>query len=226
MEAAKTNRGIEAVTRGIHEIMRSRRITRIQLVALLAVLAAAGCSGAATSSPTAATTPTIVPSNNAQPTPAGQPTAGVSFEQPWAVATLTDVTTGAQFRIADLAAEGKVVFIETMAIWCTNCRVQQEAATAAMAELDPSRVAWVALDVETSESADALARYRDQHGFPFRYAISDTNLSRALANEFGDVVLSPPSVNVIVLGTDGRVTHLVGHHSAADLVVIAGEHGA
>ena len=170
-------------------------------------------------SPAATSAPSAAPSAAATP-------VGVSFDQPWAVATLTDVSTGSQFRIADLAAPGKVVFVETMAIWCANCRVQQTEAAAALGQLDPERVEWVVLDVESSESADALARYRDQHGFPFRYAISDAALSRSLAMHFGDVVLSPPSVNIIVLGTDGRVTHLLGHHSAADLVTIAQEHGA
>lgn len=142
------------------------------------------------------------------------------------MATLTDVSTGEQFRIADLAATGKVVFVETMAIWCSNCRAQQAAATEALTQLAPDTVEWVAVDVETSETADALARYRDQHGFPFRYAIADTALSRALADQFGDVVLSPPTVNTIILGTDGQIIHLRGHHSAADLVALAVEHGS
>jgi len=139
---------------------------------------------------------------------------------------LTDVSSGEQFRIADLAASGQVVFVETMAIWCSNCRAQQIAAVAALQELDPATVEWVAIDVETTETADALARYRDQNGFPFRYAIADAPLSRSLVEHFGDVVLSPPSVNVIILGTDGRITHLRGHHSAADLVALAIDHGS
>jgi hypothetical protein len=67
---------------------------------------------------------------------------------------------------------------------------------------------------------------RAANGFPFRYAISNVDLSRALAADFGDVVLSPPSVNVIVLGTDGRVTHLTGQHSAAEIIALSAEYGA
>jgi len=148
------------------------------------------------------------------------------FDQPWALATLTDVSTGAQFRIADLAASGKVVFLEPMAIWCANCRAQQQEAVAALQQLDADAVEWIGIDVESSETSDALARYRDQNGFPFRYVVADTTLARSLAAEFGDVVLSPPSVNIIVLGTDGRVTHLLGHHSPDELVAIAVEHGS
>ena len=149
------------------------------------------------------------------------------MQQPWATALLTNVRTGDTFRIADLVAAGKVVFIETMAIWCTNCRAQQYEAVAAFERLDPTRVAWVGIDVETSESAAALAAYSESNGFPFTYAIADANLGRALADDFGDIVLSPPSVNVIVVGTDGRVTQTRrGHKSADQLIRLAQEHGA
>ena len=54
----------------------------------------------------------------------------VVLAQPWATAPLTDVATGETFRIADLA--GKVVIVETMAIWCSNCRAQQGDVQAAL----------------------------------------------------------------------------------------------
>ena len=146
--------------------------------------------------------------------------------QPWATATLTDVRSGQAFRIADLVAEGRVVFVETMAIWCSNCHAEQKEAKAALERLDPAKVAWVAIDVESSESADTLARYADQNEFPFAYAIADSDLARALAAEFGDQVLNPPSVNVVVIATDGRVTPSQGHLTADELVTLATEHGA
>lgn len=222
---------------------------RLAPALLLAVVAA--CSGSTSpalspetpgatspSTPTAvgpSTTPggavsTTMPTESAaaptDPSAAPSTTSGAVFEQPWATALLTDVTTGEQFSFAGLAASGKVVFIEPMATWCSSCRQQQREAVTAVAQIGAENVEWVGLDVETSESAEALAAYREQNGFPFRYVISDTSLSRAFASEFGDVVLSPPSVNIIVLGTDGRVTHLLGHHSPEQLVAIAVEHGA
>lgn len=140
------------------------------------------------------------------------------------MAPLTDVSTGETFRIADIVASGKVVFVEPMAIWCANCRVQQRAAVEAFETLGPDVAEWVGVDVETTETADALSRYREQNGFPFRYVIADNALSRSLVDQFGEVVLSPPSVNVIIVGTDGQVTHMLGHHSAAELVALATEH--
>ena len=140
--------------------------------------------------------------------------------------TLTDVTTGQPFRIADLVASGKIVFLETMAIWCSNCRAQQIEATAAFEGLDPARVEWVAVDVESSETAEALARYREENGFPFTYVIADAEMARALVAEFGDTVLSPPSVNIVVVGTDGEVVHLRGHKNAGEIHRLATERGA
>ena len=168
------------------------------------------------------------------PTPSGLPTEGPSasaargpeLAQAWATATLLDVTTGQPFRVADLVASGKVVFLETMAIWCSNCRTQQVTATAAFDGLDPERVAWVAIDVESSETAEALAAYREQHGFPFTYAIADADYARALVADFGDVVLSPPSVNIIVVGTAGQVSHHRGQKSVEEIHRLAAEHGA
>jgi hypothetical protein len=203
-----------------------------------ALLAVAACgstgSGGATSLPSPeppSATPTARASGGATPATSAEPSAagsqaGLTLDQPWATASLIDVRTGEGFRIADLAAEGRVVFVETMAIWCTKCYQEQVEARLALAHLDPDRSAWVALDVESTESAEALARYSETNGFDFLYAIADADLSRALATEFGDVVLNPPSVNVIVIGSDGRVTHSRGHKTADELVAVALENGA
>lgn len=180
------------------------------------------------------TAPTETPSTSARPpsdsaspeAPSPSSAAGAVLDQPWATATLTNVSTGEPFRIADIVASGKVVFLETMAIWCSNCRAQQEEATAAFERLDPARVEWVAIDVESSETPEALARYREDNGFPFTYAIADAEYARALVADFGDTVLSPPSVNVIVIGTDGGVVHLRGHRNAGELNDLATERGA
>ena len=199
---------------------------------------AVACLVTACSSP-AASTPDARPSSPptpvaTSPIPSGQPNEGPSasvahgpeLAQAWATATLVDVTTGQPFRVADLVASGKVVFLETMAIWCSNCRTQQVTATAAFDGLDPERVAWVAIDVESSETAEALAAYREQHGFPFTYAIADADYARALVADFGDVVLSPPSVNIIVVGTAGQVSHHRGQKSVEEIHRLAAEHGA
>jgi thiol-disulfide isomerase/thioredoxin len=142
----------------------------------------------------------------------------------WATEALVDVRTGQAFQISDLA--GKVVFLETMAIWCSNCRAQQEQAMKAMTQLDREQVAWVVLDVDLAEQADDLARYADRNGFDFIYAVATENMARELSQAFGPIVLSPPSVPIIVVDTAGDVTFHTGHKPVDRILELATEAGA
>ena len=153
--------------------------------------------------------------------------ASARLSQPWATAELTDVVTGDQFSIAGLVDDGRIVFLETMAIWCSNCRAQQETALAALDRLDRSKVVWVSVDVDPSERAADLADYSRRFGFDFLYAIAGPDVSRALAAEFGDQVLNPIATPIVVIGADGTVTPTpFGHKSADDIVALAEQHGA
>jgi len=168
------------------------------------------------------------PPGSAPASPASTPTEAapaVVLDQAWATAELVDVSTGETFRIADHA--GSVIVIETMAIWCTNCRAQQGDVQAALKRLPAGSVVYVVLDTEPSESADGLAAYRERHGFEGRYAVAGAQVARALAAEFGDQVLNPPSTPMVVVGVDGRVTLTdFGHKSPDRIVALAEAHGA
>jgi len=135
---------------------------------------------------------------------------------PWAAATLTDVTTGEPFAIADLA--GRTVFVEAMAIWCTNCRAQQGRFTEALAQVDPDRVAYVVLTVDPSETADDLARYKRSRGFTGTYAVAGKTVSAALRDEFGANVLNPPSVPLILISPTGEVSFGTGGESVDSII--------
>jgi thiol-disulfide isomerase/thioredoxin len=205
---------------------------RLVVVATLA----AACTGSAGTSQTAgppgatpisgAPSPTA-PSTGAPTEPVSSPTDGVQLTQAWATAELTDVRNGERFQIADLVADGRVVFLETMAIWCTNCRRQQGDVVSALAQLDPARVTWIGIDVDASEPTEALADYSRTLGFDWPFVVAGPDLARALAAEFGDQVLSPPSTPIVVIGTDGRVTLTeFGHKSVDRIVQLATEYGA
>ncbi len=133
--------------------------------------------------------------------------------------------TGEPFRIGDHA--GKVILVETMAIWCSNCLAQQVDVQSALATLSSDRVVYVVLDVDPNEDAASLAAYRERHAFQGRYAIAGTDVARALAAEFGDQFLNPPSTPMLVIGTDGTVTRTeFGHKSTEEIVALAEAHGA
>ena len=191
---------------------------RIASLAALAVVVAA-CASAGGAGPSQTATPT-----SALP-PTAAPATPPVIDAAWAQAELTDVVTGESFRIAGLA--GKAVIVETMAIWCTNCLAQQGDVYRALGDLDSDRVAYVLLDVDPNETAPALAEYRTRNGFTGTYAIAGRETARALADEYGDQVLNPPSTPMILIGTDGRITLTdFGHKSSETIVQLVRDHGA
>ncbi|MEO8463130.1 MAG: redoxin domain-containing protein [Chloroflexota bacterium] len=222
---------------------RGPRTWSVPIVALALVLAA--CSGAAApagsagpgdaASPTAAQTGAEAPPTSGESPGAGESLApgaspdagGVVLTQGWATADLTDVRDGTTFRIADLVTGNRVVFIETMAIWCSNCRSQQRDVVKALANLNPERVTWIGVDVDGSESASALAEYSRSLGFDWAYVVGSADFLRALADDFGAQVLSPPSTPIIVVGTNGTVTLTeFGHKSVDRILELATSNGA
>jgi thiol-disulfide isomerase/thioredoxin len=217
----------------------SGRIAAVVLALAIVLVGCAGSSGssAGTTAPTAASLDASAEPGAGETTtrsagssdqsvsapPASAP--GVVMDQAWATDELVDVSTGETFRIADHA--GTVIIIETMAIWCPNCRRQQGDVKAALQSLPPGAVTYIVLDVDPSEDRSSLAAYREQNGFPGRYAVAGTAVARALAAEFGDQILNPPSTPIVVVGSDGRVTLTeFGHKSPDELVALAKAHGA
>jgi hypothetical protein len=180
--------------------------------------AAAPSSGAPTTSPVDPASPAAGGATDAPPSanPAAEALAG----RPWATATLTDVTTGERFSIAELA--GRPLFIEAMAIWCTNCRHQQARFTEAFSRLAPGSAEYVVLTVEPSETDRELARYEADRGFTGRYAVAGRELSRALEAEFGPNVLNPPSVPLVFVSPTGEVRFTTGPESVEEILERAG----
>ncbi|HEX5827646.1 MAG TPA: hypothetical protein VFY23_09010 [Candidatus Limnocylindrales bacterium] len=175
----------------------------------------AGPASPAASAPAESAASSSPPAAAASPGPAADALAG----RAWATAELVDVTTGESFRIADLA--GKTIFVESMAIWCTNCRQQQERFTEALAQLDPAEVAYVVLTVDPGESAEDLARYKDERGFTGRYAVAGTELSRALVADFGPNGINPPSVPLIHVTPGGEISFGTGGESVDEIIALA-----
>lgn len=196
----------------------------------------AACAATTTPSGDTPTTPPAQASGTATPAPSSTdsaeptadpsvPSAAPTIDRPWATEELIDVATGESFRIADLA--GKVVIVETMAVWCTNCFAQQQAIYQALEQLDPARVAYVVIDTEKSESAEELAAYRESNGFTGMYAIATDAVARALIDEFGEQVVNPPSTPKVFIAADGTVGEIdFGAKSAEDVVAIAQSLGA
>ncbi len=172
------------------------------------------------STPAMSATPEATDAPPASDEPAVNPAAAALASKAWANATLTDVATGEEFTIADLA--GKPLFIETMAIWCSNCRAQQGRFTEALGRLPAGTAEYVVLTVDPSETAEDLARYKADRGFTGRYAVAGKKLAKALEAEFGPNALNPPSVPVIHVSPSGEVSFSTGSESVEKIVEKAG----
>ena len=178
--------------------------TPAPLLSLALLLAACGAAvPASTPTPPPVTASPVVRATLDPAATAPAATAVAALEA-WRTATLTDARTGESFTIADLA--GRVVVVEPMAIWCTNCLRQQQAVATALAALQGEDVVYISLGVDPSERPADLAAYADGHGFGWRFAVAGRDMSRMLAQDLGDQVLSPPSTPRIIITPGGAVT--------------------
>ncbi len=140
-----------------------------------------------------------------------------STDDAWRTTALVDTRSGETFTIDDL--KGKLVVIEPMAIWCSNCRIQQGEAAVALDRLGDPDIVYVSVDVDPNERAGDLAAYADGSGFDWGFVVASKEVARSLATTFGDQILSPPSTPLILIGPDGEVVDQhFGIRSADDLV--------
>jgi cytochrome oxidase Cu insertion factor (SCO1/SenC/PrrC family) len=136
----------------------------------------------------------------------------------WYDASLTDASTGKTFSINDY--KGKVVLVETMAVWCTTCKQQQDNIKAFHAQLGMmDDFVTVSLDIDSNENLDTLKAYVNKTGFDWIYAVSPADVSREIAKLYGDQFLNPPSAPILIIDRKG-VAHPLpfGVKSADDLL--------
>lgn len=143
----------------------------------------------------------------------------LAAERPsWHSLPLTNARTGESFTLADLA--GKTVYVEPMATWCTNCRMQMRIIRDQVkGQVDPDRVMFLGLSVETEIAPETLATYVDQQGFDWTFAVMSPELLQALATEFGRTIANPPAIPHFLVSPDGTTSGLsTGLHTADALL--------
>jgi hypothetical protein len=199
---------------------------------LLAVVAAApfliaACSTADSAEPTddtaesGAATVTAAPADTTVETAADAP----AEEATWLDIELTDAASGETYTLAGLA--GDVVAIEPMAIWCTNCKRQQDNVKTAYPEIEGADVTYISLGIDPGENPAALAEYAERGGYEWTFSQSTIEFSRALSDLFGPQILSAPSTPLIVLDASGEVVFQdFGFHDPEKLLGILSEAAA
>ncbi|MBI5954792.1 MAG: TlpA family protein disulfide reductase [Chloroflexi bacterium] len=143
------------------------------------------------------------------PTPTAKPkhTPVPTQEWDWFNMELTDAVTGETFTMNDYA--GKVVLVETMAMWCPNCLVQA-GEVRKLHELlgNPEDLVSVSLDVDLNEDEASLKQYVQEYGFEWHFAVAPLEVARSLGNLYTAQYLNPPLSPMLVIDRDGNVHHL------------------
>ena len=123
----------------------------------------------------------------------------------WQTIALANASTGEQFTLADF--QGKIVFVEPMATWCSNCRAQQGHVQQAKAKLGDEAV-FIGLSLETTLPAGDLASYAQGNGFDWTYAVMPVELLAELSDEFGRSITNAPSTPHFIIRPDGSFSEL------------------
>lgn len=147
-------------------------------------------------------------SNTSEPSPTIVPTIAIETATPeWFDMELTDVQTGQIFTMNDYA--GKVVLLETMAIWCPNCIVQANEVRNLHELLgNPEDLISVTLDVDINEDEASLKEYAAGYGFDWHFAVAPLLVARALGNLYTAQYLNAPLSPMLIIDRDGSVHHL------------------
>jgi cytochrome oxidase Cu insertion factor (SCO1/SenC/PrrC family) len=119
-------------------------------------------------------------------------------------AQLVQPSSGEVYTINDY--QGKVVLVETLAMWCSNC-LQQQKQVKALHNILGERDDFVSigLDIDPNEEIDMLKAYTAQHGFDWMYAIAPREVAREIAQRYGDQFLNPPSTPMFIIDRHGEV---------------------
>jgi thiol-disulfide isomerase/thioredoxin len=142
-------------------------------------------------------------------TPSPQVTATViATKTPdWFDIEMTDVQTGKTFKMNDYA--GKVVLLETMAIWCPNCILQAGQVQKLHQTLgNPEDLISVTLDVDSNEDEAMLKKYVDEWGLDWHFAVAPLLVERALGNLYSAEYLNPPLSPMLIIDRQGNVHQL------------------
>ncbi len=189
------------------------------VLALLATILAACATGSTASDVvdgTAARSPSAA-AGTASAAPADS-AGGALTSDPLHALQLLDVTDDQMLTLGALAAQ-RPVLLETMAIWCTNCRMQQDQVKDAHATAD---FISISLDVDPTELPADLKEYATQHGYDWHFAKATAAVATELRDRFGTAVLNPPSTPKILLRPDGSISALDFNriYSADDLAAL------
>ena len=132
----------------------------------------------------------------------------------WRTTELTDVLTGETFTIDSFE---KPVLVETFAVWCSNCKRQQDELIEFHDQVGDDVVS-VALNTDPNEDAAAVRQHAREHGYDWRYAVSPTDVTSSIVDQFGASMTNPPQVPMLLRCADGCTRRLQDGHKSTSFL--------
>lgn len=128
----------------------------------------------------------------------------------WMEIELKDVNSGESYTISEL--KGKPMLIESFAVWCPICTKQQNNIKELHEEpgFSEEELISIALDTDPNEDEAKVAGHASSNGFDWRYSVAPVELTQSLIDEFGNGIVNPPSVPMILVCEDGSYRKLGG----------------
>ena len=139
---------------------------------------------------------------------------------PWFDHEFTNAVTGETFSINSL--RGKVVLLETMAMWCSNCMSQQRQVRELhnlLGERDD--FIGIGIDVDLNEDIVNLAGYSQKNDFHWYYSVADQDVLSGISDTLGGQFLNPPSTPIVIIDKDGNMHPLPFGIKSADELLTA-----
>jgi thiol-disulfide isomerase/thioredoxin len=168
-----------------------------------------------------------LPVEESEKTSVGTVPTGNESEQPlqpepsfplWYSTSLTDVSTGEVFTIEENL--GKVILVETLATWCSNC-YKQQAEVARFHDLLGERNDFISLgiDIDPNEDIPLLTGYVQKNGFDWLYVVASDEIIDEISLLYGPQFLNPPSTPMLIIDRKGFAHPLdFGIKSAEELL--------
>jgi len=215
----------------------SMRVTRLGIRAGL-VIAAVGLLAAACGGPTGQASPSSAPAASPVAGSSAPPPTSPTVPERAAVATqsvdgqavpaaasdlpalfseeLRDVVAGETFQLAGFL--GKVVVMESMAVWCPLCTTQQGHVKRAKARLD-DQVVFLSVDVDPNENEEILSRYAERRAWDWSFVAPGAGFARDLSSLTSPFVLDPTATPIIIIDRQGGIHQLRRGIKSADELV-------
>ena len=136
----------------------------------------------------------------------------------WFMIPMIDVQTGETFSMNDFS--GRVVLVETMAMWCSPCIIQAREIRTLLELLDePEDLISVSLDVDPNEEVAALKEYTEENDFKWRFAIAPMDVARELSSLYGAQFLNPPVSAMLIIDRSSNVHTLEFGKKSAEMLL-------